>query len=89
MHLAFGLSPSEKRTLNLITDHPMIAREHLALWLGVSEGGVSQMMHGLIKDWSLIECRGKRGDVRYTLRLLLHSTISHKATHAGAVRMLR
>ena len=41
---AFGVSPSEKRTLDLITDHPMIPREHLALWLGVSEGRVSQMM---------------------------------------------
>ena len=28
---AFGLSQSEKRTLDLITDHPMIPREHLAL----------------------------------------------------------
>ncbi len=35
---AFGLSPSEKRTLDLITDHRMIPREHLATWLGVSEG---------------------------------------------------
>ncbi len=26
---AFGISPSEKRTLDLITDHPMIPREHL------------------------------------------------------------
>ena len=38
---AFGLSPSEKRTLDIITDHPMIPREHLATWLGVSEGRVS------------------------------------------------
>ena len=37
---AFGLSPSEKRTLDLVTDHPMIPRGHLALWLGVSEGRV-------------------------------------------------
>ena len=36
----FGISPSEKRTLDLITDHPMIPREHLANWLGVSEGRV-------------------------------------------------
>ena len=36
---AFGLSPSEKRTLDLITDHPMIPREHLTLWLGVSRRG--------------------------------------------------
>ena len=34
----FGISPSEKRVLDLITDHPMIPREHLACWLGVSEG---------------------------------------------------
>ena len=27
---AFGVSPSEKRTLDLITDRPMIPREHLA-----------------------------------------------------------
>ena len=64
---AFGFSPSEKRTLDLITDHPMILREHLATWLGVSEGRVSQMMHNLAKTWGLIERRGKRGDVRYTL----------------------
>ena len=64
---AFGLSPSVKRTLDLVTDHPMIPREHLALWLGVSEGRVSQMMRDLVKIWSLIERRGKRGEVRYTL----------------------
>ena len=64
---AFGVSPSEKRTLDLITDHPMIPREHLALWLGVSEGRVSQMMRSLVDTWSLIERRGKRGDTRYTL----------------------
>ncbi len=64
---AFGLSPSEKRTLDLITDHPMIPREHLATWLGVSEGRVSQMMRSLVDTWSLVERRGKRGDTRYTL----------------------
>ncbi len=64
---AFGLSPSEKRTLDLITDHPMIPREHLASWLGVSEGRVSQVMHGLVKTWGLVERHGKRGEVRYTL----------------------
>ncbi len=64
---AFGISPSEKRTLDLITDHPMIPREHLALWLGVSEGRVSQVMRGLVKTWGLVERHGKRGDVRYTL----------------------
>ena len=48
---AFGLSPAEKRTLDLITDHPMIPREHLATWLGVSEGRVSQMMHSLMSTW--------------------------------------
>ena len=64
---AFGISPSEKRTLDLITDHPMIPREHLALWLGVSEGRVSQVMRGLVKTWGLVERHGKRGEVRYTL----------------------
>ena len=64
---AFGVSPAEKRTLDLITDHPMIPREHLALWLGVSEGRVSQMMRSLIDTWGLIERRGQRGDTRYTL----------------------
>ena len=64
---AFGITPSEKRTLDLITDHPMIPREHLATWLGVSEGRVSQMMHNLVKTWGLVERHGKRGDTRYTL----------------------
>ena len=64
---AFGVSPAEKRTLDLITDHPMIPRKHLALWLGVSEGRVSQMMRNLGDTWGLVERRGKRGDTRYTL----------------------
>ena len=64
---AFGVSPAEKRTLSLITDHPMIPREHLAVWLGVSEGRVSQMMHSLVDTWGLVERRGQRGDTRYTL----------------------
>ena len=64
---AFGVGPSEKRTLDLITDHPMIPREHLANWLGVSEGRVSQMMRNLVNTWGLVERRGKRGDTRYTL----------------------
>ena len=64
---AFGVSPAEKRTLDLITDHPMIPREHLAIWLGVSEGRVSQMMQSLVDTWGLVEHRGKRGDTRYTL----------------------
>ena len=63
----FGLSPSEKRMLDLITDHPMIPREHLATWLGVSKGRVSQMVNTLVNTWSLIERHGKRGDTRYTL----------------------
>ena len=45
----------------------MIPREHLALWLGVSEGRVSQMMRSLVDTWGLVERRGKRGDTRYTL----------------------
>ena len=57
---AFGVSPSAVR-------HPMIPREHLALWLGISEGRVSQMMRGLINTWGLVERHGKRGDTRYTL----------------------
>ena len=64
---AFGISPSEKRTLDLITNHPMIPREHLANWLGVSEGRVSQMMHSLVDTWGLVERRGKRGNIHYTL----------------------
>ena len=64
---AFGLTPSEKRTLDLITDHPMLPREQLARWLGVSEGRVSQMLLNLIKTWGLVERRGKKGDVRFTL----------------------
>ena len=64
---AFGVSPAEKRTLDLVTDHPMIPREHLAAWLGVSEGRVSQMMRSLVNTWGLVERRGKRGDTRYTL----------------------
>ncbi len=64
---AFGVSPSEKRMLDLITDHPMIPREHLARWLGISEGRVSQMMRSLVDTSGLVEQRGKRGDTRYTL----------------------
>ncbi len=64
---AFGLSPAEKRALDLITDHPMIPREHLARWLGVSDGRVSQMSRSLTQTWGLVEQHGKRGDVRYTL----------------------
>ena len=64
---AFGLSPAAKRTLDLITDHPMLPREHVARWLGVSDGRVSQLLHNLVNTWSLVERRGKKGDVRYTL----------------------
>ena len=64
---AFGVSPSEKRTLDLVTDHPMIPREHLARWLGVSEGRVSQTMHSLVDAWGLVERHGGRGATRYTL----------------------
>ncbi|MDE2937696.1 MAG: replication-relaxation family protein, partial [Chloroflexota bacterium] len=64
---AFGLSPAEKRALDLITDHPMIPREHLARWLGVSDGRLSQMTRSLTQTWGLVEQHGKRSDVRYTL----------------------
>ena len=63
----FGVSPSEKRTLDMVTDHPMMPRDHLACWLGVSEGRISQMMRSLVDTWHLVERRGKRGDTRYTL----------------------
>ena len=64
---AFGISPAEKRALDLITDHPVIPREHLARWLGVSDGRVSQMTRSLANTWGLVEQHGKRSDVRYTL----------------------
>ena len=64
---AFGVSPSEKRTLDLITDHPMIPREHLATWLGVSEGRVSQMMRNLVDTWGLVERRGKRAGLSHEM----------------------
>ena len=63
----FGVSPSEKRILDMVTDHPMMPRDHLALWLGVSEGRVSQMMHSLVNTWGLVERRGQRSHTRYTL----------------------
>ena len=64
---AFGLKPAEKRVLDLITDHPMIPRNHLSRWLGVSEGRVSRKMGSLIGEWGLVERHGKRGHTRYTL----------------------
>ena len=75
---AFGVSPSEKRTLDLITDHPMIPREHLALWLGVSECRVSQMMHSLVDSWGLVGRQGKRGYTRYTLSVEGIRYITHR-----------
>ena len=84
---AFDVSPSEKRTLDFITDHPMIPREHLALWLGVSEGRVSQMMRSLVNTWGLVERRGKRGDVRYTMSAEGIRYVTHRdraeLPHAG------
>ena len=75
---AFGVSPSEKRTLDIVTDHPMIPREHLALWLGVSEGRVSQMMRSLVNTWDLVEHRGQRGDTRYSLSAQGIRYITHR-----------
>ena len=63
----FGLRPAEKRVLDLVTDQPMISREHLARWLGVSDGRVSQMMRNLTGTWGLVQRSGKRGDTRYSL----------------------
>ena len=64
---AFGISPAEKRALDLVADHPMIPLQHLARWLGVSDGRVSQMTRSLAATWGLVEQHGRRGDVRYTL----------------------
>ncbi len=74
----FGISPSEQRTLDLVTDHPMIPREHLARWLGVSEGRVSLMMHSLVDTWSLVERRGQRGNTGYTLSAAGVRYITHR-----------
>ena len=63
----FGLRPSEKRVLDLVTDHPMIPQQHLSRWLGISGGRVSQMMHSLIEKWSMIERHARPGDTRYSL----------------------
>ncbi len=84
----FGVSPSEKRTLDLVTDHPMIPRGHLALWLGVSEGRVSQIMHSLVNTWGLVERGGQRGDIRYTLsaegiRYITHRDRAQLSTTRG------
>ena len=64
---SFGLTPAEKRVLDLVTDHPMIPREHLSRWLGVSEGRVSRVIHILIGKWGLVQRSGRRGDTRYSL----------------------
>ena len=53
--------------MSLAQRRKMVNRERLALWLGVSEGRVSQMVRSLVNTWGLIERRGKRGDTRYTL----------------------
>ena len=73
-----GVSPSEKRILDMVTDHPMMPRDHLACWLGVSEGRISQMMHSLVDTWGLVERRGKRGDTRYTLSAKGIRYITHR-----------
>ena len=64
---AFGVSPSGEADAGHHHRPPDDPREHLACWLGVSEGRVSQMIHSLVNTWGLIERRGKRGDTRYTL----------------------
>ena len=84
----FGISPSEKRTLNLVTDHPMIPREHLARWLGVSEGRISRMMHSLVDTWGLVERHGGRGETRYTpsaegIRYVTHRDRAQPPTTRG------
>lgn len=84
----FCLTSSEKRTLDLITDHPMIPREHLARWLGVSDGRVSQVMRNLVDAWGLVERRGKWGSIRYTLsaediRYVTHRDRAQLPTNRG------
>ena len=86
--LAFGISPSEKRTLDLVTGPPEVPREHLARWLGVSEGRVSQVMHNLADTWGLVERHGQRGATRYTLsaegiRYVTHRDRSQLPTTRG------
>ena len=71
----------------------MIPREHLTLWLGVSEGRDSQMMRSLVDTWGLIERRGQRGDTRYTLsaegiRYITHRGPGRVAHHAGHLEHL-
>ena len=63
----FGLRPSEKRVLDLVTDHPMIPREHLSRWLGVTEGRVSRVVRSIIGKWGLVQRSGRRGDTRFSL----------------------
>ena len=53
--------------LDLITSRPMIRRERLTQWLGVSEGRVSQMLRSLASRWELVERHGSRRAFRYTL----------------------
>ena len=84
----FGITRSEKRALDLVTDHPIIPRQHLSLWLGVSESRVSQMMGNLVDTWRLVQCRGKRGRRRYTLgaegiRYVTHRDRAQLPTNRG------
>ena len=64
---AFGMTPTQKWAFDIITNSPNIPREHLARWLAVSEGRVSQVMRGLVDTWGLVESHGGRGNTRYTL----------------------
>ena len=64
---AFGMTPTQKRAFDVITNNPNIPREHLALWLAVSEGRVRQVMHGLMDTWGLVEPHGGCGNTRYML----------------------
>ena len=40
------------------------SRDALAIWLGVSEGHVSQMMHSLVDTWGFVERRAEGRDTR-------------------------
>ena len=63
----FGFGPSAKVALDIITAYPMIRREALARWLAVSLSRLNQSIKPLTRTWGLVERRGRRGDIRYTL----------------------
>ena len=76
---AFGLSPSEKRTLDLITDHPMIPREHLGATMTGSE-------FAMTSSWAHRSVRGGmpvHGSSIMCLRLLWATHWAPSSAHRG------